>query len=67
MECLKLDDAALEKMNDEYKKYFLFVIKKQNLGHVKDKKLVKWDEYVNKKGAKTGEKEDDQLVDPRKK
>jgi hypothetical protein len=65
MECLKVDEAGLEKMHDEYKKYFLFVVKKQNLGHVKDKKLVKWDEYVNKKGQKTGEKDDDLLIDPR--
>jgi hypothetical protein len=62
MECLKLDDAALERMHREYVDYFKFVVRKQNLGQVKDKKLVAWDQYVNKKGQKTGEKDDDLLI-----
>jgi hypothetical protein len=64
MECLKLDDAALEKMNKEYVEYYEFVMRKRNLGQIQDKKLVAWDKYVNKKGVKTGEKPDDLLIAP---
>jgi hypothetical protein len=67
MECLKIDDAGLKKMNDEYRAYFSFVQKKRNLFQVKDKKLVPWNEWVNKKGEKAGMQEDDLLVDPRRK
>jgi hypothetical protein len=67
MECLKIDEAALQKMNEEYQAYFEFVQRKRNLGQVLDKKLVPWDQYMNKAGKKTGEKEDDLLVDPRRK
>jgi hypothetical protein len=66
MESLKLDDAGLEKMQGEYDAYFKFVQRKRNLGQIEDKKLVAWDKYVNKQGKKTGEKEDDLLVDPRR-
>jgi hypothetical protein len=64
MECLKLDDAGLAKMDAEFKNYFEFVMRKRNLGQVKEKKLIPWNEYVNKKGVKTGEREDDLLVAP---
>jgi hypothetical protein len=67
MECLKLDDAGVQKMNGEFREYFDFVMRKRNLGQVQDKKLIPWDQYVNQKGKKTGEKEDDFLIDVRKK
>jgi hypothetical protein len=64
MESLKLDDAGLAKMNEEYLAYFNFVMKKLNLGQVREKKLVAWDQYVNQRGQKTGEKDDDLLIAP---
>jgi hypothetical protein len=64
MQVLKLDDAGLENMQKEYSAYFNFIMRKRNLGQVEEKQLVAWDKYVNKKGMKTGEKEDDLLVAP---
>ncbi len=67
MEALGLaDDAALAALEKEYRAYFEFVNHKANIGQVKDKKLVPWKDYVNKRGEKTGEEADDMLVKPPK-
>ncbi|HYC77058.1 MAG TPA: hypothetical protein VEI02_05460 [Planctomycetota bacterium] len=60
-------DEKWAKLEKEYLDYFDFVNKKITLNHRKDDRLVPWNEYKNKRGEATGEKDDDLLVDPRKK
>ena len=67
MECLKVDDAAIENMNKEYKAYFDFVRRSATSARSRRRSSIPWDQYVNKVGKKTGEKEDDMLIDVRKK
>jgi hypothetical protein len=55
------------KIEEEYKNYFRFVNFKFNFKHVKDDRLVPYDQYVNKRGEKTGYKEQDLLIPPPKK
>jgi hypothetical protein len=66
MECLGLDDAGLKKMDEEFAAYGEWVIYKLRNLHVKDKRLVPYDQYENHKGQKTGEPEDDLLDQPKR-
>jgi len=58
--------AIADAMQEEYKAYFKYIQRKRSLGQVVDKQIVAWDQYVSAKGKKTGEKEDDLLVDPKR-
>lgn len=60
-EALQLDDSKFEQLAKEFELYQKFVIRKLKLRHVKDKRLIPWNEYVNTKREKSGLKEDDVL------
>ncbi len=62
-EAMGLDDAGMAKLADEFDRYQRFVIRKMDLTHVKDLRLIPWDEFRNKRNEKVGLREDD-LLDP---
>jgi len=61
-----LDDAALQKMTDEFEKYQHFIMRKIRYRQIKDKRLIPWNEYRNSRGELAGEKTDDMLDPPKK-
>ena len=59
-----LDDAGLDRLAREFEGYQRLFINKLLVGQIKDKQLIPWNEYVNRRGEKTGRKEDDMLFPP---
>ena len=73
LECMELtkpdgslDQAKYDAFEAEFLAYFEWVNRKIAMKQVKDRKFVPWNEVVNKRGQKYGEREDDLLVEPKR-
>lgn len=61
LECMGWTLEDLERVQEEYWRYFTWVRRKVNYNHTDDGILIPYDQYVNKRGRKTGRPEDDIL------
>lgn len=57
-----LDEAGLRKLEDDYWRYAKWIIRKNQLGAIKNKHVVHWSEQVNRVGTKVGKPSDDVMV-----
>lgn len=61
IEAFELDDASLAQMGKEFDAYQKFLVRKVAARQIKKKRLIPWHKYVNRRGEKSGLKEDDML------